>query len=341
MKYVLDPLLFALDEKATQNSFECFIQQLITLEKWQKNNPGKFFVLSDIMGLLAENDFYPFDNRVKAFIQKYGISYIQAADVSRIMGKIIDKSRQLDQLCSDRFVDYLGFEIVDPENYRFVNRSQPFLDSIGKMIWYVSLYSDEKKCSDKSFSFFFKGISNVFRVDLRYNELIDDDIEECSRSLAISCHESVCDLLNDVNTPFLLWSNAEDTNDMEWGIKSALAQKDGVSDCMDLDQFDFCIQHSFFEDMSSHHYMDEVVVVNEGIHAIVNTILGVDKRKAHPIRENEGGNSPDLKVGRFKAFRRELPSGGRRIHYWKSGQTFCFANIDEHKEMRISDCVVK
>ena len=339
MNYVLDPLLFALDDTISQKRFEDYLQQLTYLGKWQNDNVKKIFVLSNFTDVLVENGFYPFNDKIQNLIKRYNISYYQAIDINRMMGKIIDKANKLDLLCNVGLREFRSIQVKTPNRHVVLNRSKAFVDVLGDMIWYVYLYTNENKCSNKSFDFFLKDTSGIFEIELIYDELIGDKLVSSSAAHTLYCHKGVTDFMKDEHTPIVLWMHAFDKDDLMCGIKASLYQSNSSEDLSKLDIYEFTIQRSFFEDLLSHHYNDSDIVIQESIRAITNALQGSDNRKVHTIRVGRGGNNKDLKSGDFKAFRREL-SNGRRIHYWKSGKIFCFANIGEHDEFDISDRII-
>ncbi|OKL55185.1 hypothetical protein BSZ39_00335 [Bowdeniella nasicola] len=87
------------------------------------------------------------------------------------------------------------------------------------------------------------------------------------------------------------------------------------------------------------HGIDQQKIVEVVVDVLTGRAAELDSRALHRLRTGPGGDDPYReRADGAKAYRvaieRNSPSA-RRLHYWKAGETYEFARVVLHDDMRI------
>lgn len=335
MKYVLEPMLFAFDQKLSEKELTSYIDELLALDNWWSQHRDDMYIQDTTSEVLCNNNYYPTCDTLKPLLQKHRISYIQYSDVERIIVKLLNKTKTIELLYDEPPLEMKSQTpkkaiTVSPE----VKRPKELHDELLSLFWHVFLAREIGNCDEKSFVVITKGVSEIVSIEYEYEEYIEADgdivAQERKGTSAVNCKSSVQDFLSDSSTPFLLWKTAEKKDDLDLGIRVSVYQVRGENDfnCV-YSNYKFRIQDSFYQDYCEGHYKSKDQDIKSTIQAVTDAVTGQNLRKMHAIRSGKHGNDPQLTIQDFDAQRRDITMS-IKLSYWKKGLEFKIANMKEH-----------
>ena len=334
MKYVLEPMLFAFEPDMSEQELTDYLDELLALDDWWNRHREDMFVQDSSKGVLWENSYFPIADTLKPLLEKYGINYIQYDDVSRIIDKVLSKSKIIeslfDELCGIK-KQTLKQEFVAKAK---VKRSDTLNEELFKLFGKVFLANMNGGYDEKSFVIITKGISDTVNVEYVYEEIEDNEgawaLVEKTGKQGANCKGSLSEFLKDKQTPFLLWKTAERKDDLDLGIRVALLQASGEDDLnRTYDNYNFVIQNSFYQDYCDGHYQSKDSDIRSTIQAVTDAVMENNLKKMHAIRVGKGGNDPQLTKNGYDAQRRNITTS-IKLAYWKKAREFKIANMKEH-----------
>ena len=96
MKYLLDPTVFALDEKISEQDFKLYVNRLLLWDKWMEKYPDDVYVLSNTEDILYDMCYLPIYPVFDKLVKKYRINYVQASNLNQAINRLLHKSRTID-----------------------------------------------------------------------------------------------------------------------------------------------------------------------------------------------------------------------------------------------------
>ncbi len=95
------------------------------------------------------------------------------------------------------------------------------------------------------------------------------------------------------------------------------------------------MKSSFVDGIFFSGYSSDQTKINILLRAMVEVILGINLKDTHALRTGRGANCPQVIDGSRKAYRKNIDREFR-VHYWKIGDIYEFANIAHHNDFNIS-----
>ena len=332
MKYALEPMLFAFEQKLSKENLENYLMELLDLDYWWDNHKEDMFVQKNASDVLWGNGYYPMADSLKPLMKRHNINFIQYGDVNKIIEKMLTKSLYIDQLYDAALCEMESQTLKHPLNVQS-NRNRPseLHEELMTLLWHVFMAHEVGGCDEKSFVVITKGISDNVSIEYEYNKLDEHCVvKKLVGSSMVNCKGSLKEFWNDTTTPFMLWKTAERKDDLDLGIRIAVLQKENKPDIISVSEnYDFMLQNSFYEDYCNGHYNSKDKDIRSTIQAMTDAVTEQNMAQVHVIRTGMGGNDPQLKINDYGAQRRNITTS-IKLAYWKKGRELKFANMREH-----------
>lgn len=331
MKYVLEPMLFAFEQKLTKEQLVDYLEELLALDNWWDNHREDMFVQNTASDVLWANNYYPMADSLKPLMVKHSIDFIQYGDINKIIEKMLSKSGCISSLY-DAVCGMKSQTLMHPMNVQSeMKRPTELHNELMNLLWHVFMAHEVGGYDEKSFVVITKGISDIINIKYVYEELDEHyELKERVGYSEVNCKSSLEDFLNDIATPFLLWKTAERKDDLDLGIRVAVLQQNKESDIASVyENYSFMLQNSFYEDYCNGHYKSKDQEIDSTIRSITDAVTEQNMAKVHAIRTGKGGNDPQLIINDYGAQRRIITTS-IKLAYWKKGRELKFANMREH-----------
>lgn len=331
MKYVLEPMLFAFEQKLTKEQLVDYLEELLALDNWWDNHREDMFVQNTASDVLWANNYYPMADSLKPLMVKHSIDFIQYGDINKIIEKMLSKSGCINSLY-DAVCGMKSQTLMHPMNVQSeMKRPTELHNELMNLLWHVFMAHEVGGYDEKSFVVITKGISDIINIKYVYEELDEHyELKERVGYSEVNCKSSLEDFLNDIATPFLLWKTAERKDDLDLGIRVAVLQQNKESDIASVyENYSFMLQNSFYEDYCNGHYKSKDQEIDSTIRSITDAVTEQNMAKVHAIRTGKGGNAPQLIINDYGAQRRIITTS-IKLAYWKKGRELKFANMREH-----------
>lgn len=336
MKYVIEPMQFALNENLTEEEFLFFIKRLYEWRDWLKNNPEDVYILSDTTEILAYNNLYPVGEILKKLADNYKVATAQAADLEQFMSNLIRQAQKIDKLCMGSEIERKSVALKPKDNSSLPERAKKLDEGLEKLLWFTNYHKKISSSQDGSYVVFANEISGEFDLAIEGEKLQEENgelkIVDTFENMQVNLKSSIKDFLADNDTPVLICQNTEKKKDLDFAIRVSLYQYKRLTKLKDVYLgFSFYIQDSFFKDFCQNHYADHPTVLRSLMEAMTHTVMSVNMKQRHPLRIGPGGNDPQRlsKDKTYAAWRRFVTSS-IKMHYWQKNEDFWFANVDEH-----------
>ena len=333
MKFVLEPMLLALDEHISEPEFILYINQLIQWQYWIERYPDDVYLLSDTCDILAFENLYPIYNIFNQLVEKYKIDYIQASDLNKIICKLVSSAQKLDK-----------HEALDIEgNYSFrlfrINALQK-PDTYSTNMWKTfersmrCLFCQcvEKGYNAESYVLFSKSVKGNYNIDIEF-DMIDyqcDKIISKSDAINVLCCSSLKDFFKNRETPFKILRTHRHKNDLSLAIRIVVYQKGALDSIQEaFSKYNFYIQNTFYRDYQQAHYDSQPRFLSSFVDAMGNCLLGNNMRDREDFRTGKGGNNKQLVRNDYLAWR-WFVTRSVKMQYWQNDDEYRFANIKEH-----------
>lgn len=334
MKYVLEPMLFAIDENMSEKDFKVFVTRLLTWDKWMDNNPDDIYVMSNTSDLLASLGYFPIYPVFSKLIEKYKVNYVQASDLNIIISKLLTKSKKIDETEGKKFADDAIFNGVKPdEEIEMKEYPEDMKDHFKLLLWHIYCQCKASREKIESFVLFARNLSQDLNMAIEYYTLDGDNMVKNREKVRVFCRSSLKDFFSDAKMPLSILRQTKTKKDMELAIRVSIYQNCGkdkkkIADSL---KYDFTIQDSFWGNFVDAHYSVNDTVLNSLAEAMSHTMLAINNgHNREDFRTGKGGNNPQLThEGGFSAWRRFVTSSVK-MQYWQKDEYFKFANIGEH-----------
>lgn len=336
MKYVIEPMQFALNENFTEVEFLLFIKRLYEWRDWLKNNPDDVYILSDTTEILAYNNLYPVGEILKKLAKNYKVASAQAADLEQFMSILIRQTQKIDKLCLGSEIERKSVIVNTTPETTIPERAKKLDEGLEKLLWFTNCHKKISSSHEGSYIVFANDISGEY--DLIFNgEILQEEkgelkIKDTEETMHVNFKSSIKEFLTNEDTPVLICQNVEKKGDLDFAIRVSLYQYKKLKKLKDAYLgFSFYVQDSFFKDFCRNHYPNQPSVLRSLMEAMPHTVMSVNLKQRHPLRIGPGGNDPQRfsKDKTYAAWRRFVTSS-IKMHYWQRDDDFWFANIEEH-----------
>lgn len=333
MRYVIDPFMFALNNDASEDEFNAFIDHILALDEWWSSHEQEIYTLSTAGELLAERDCYPYFEKLKPLLETYD-SDVDFKDVCTVLERYLEKSHSIDEECRR---EYIGKKAERMENRMLADcdrwaeyERQTYFD----LLWYVFVLHLIDKVDMSAFVVFARGVDEIIRMKYSYeciNTQIDvNDTISKTETVSIQCFSSFFAFIQHPKTAFLMWQQAQSKEDLYWGLYLYVMREKGLRDFSMLRQVgEFSIQDSFYDDFCRNHYASRPSDINSALDSMAKVILNIRHGDTHNMRTGAGSNDPYLYHGEYAGMRKNV-NKSIKLHYWKKPKCYRFAKIGEH-----------
>lgn len=338
MKYVLDPMLFALDKTMSKRDFLLYVNRLILWEKWMEKNPEDVYVLSDTSIILGYKNCFPIYDTFDDLVKQHKVDYVQASTLNKAISNIITKAKKIDK-CDGQKAD-INYDLqaftLQRNNNVFANAdSQKMFERI---LWYVYCHCNQKSIDPETFIVFGSNLVDDVSIDVEYTTLIEKEgeIEEVTKTdnAKVLCKSSLAEFFRCNTAPRSILTKEDDKNAIALAARIAVYQKAGLQRVMEsFDKVEIRIQDTFIDDYQNNHYKAQPSFLNSFVESISDTILNMNIRDREDFRTGIGGNNPQkthrTPEGTWLAWRWKVTESVS-YQYWQLNGFQKFANIGEH-----------
>lgn len=335
MKYILEPMLLAVNKESSQDEFEDYVDHLLEWKDWLADHSHEIYMLSNTDEYLQDTGNYPDVSVVKMLVKKYHLDHVDINDVNKTIRMLIDSSIKIDDICDE--YEYVCEKVkVENEPDCIKDREFAFQESMFLILWYAYCMSLVESKDVLSSTVFLSGISATLRLNILYSDLTGTDILEAKAKCQMCCKSSLCEFWSDDQSPYILFKQAESRDDIALGVLISTYQYEGL---LLIDEaykkYDFNVQPSFYDDYKACYQSQDGYtrkIITSMTTALAESILNI----SHPLREGKQPTKPDKVRKGYLAERRDC-TRGVHTHYWKKGCRLLFANVGEHDDMEISN----
>ena len=333
MKYVLEPMLFALDENCSENEFKNFVKRIIRWERWLEEHPDDVYMLSSTEEILSAKMAYPIYPVFQKMMDKYNVTYIKACDLNKSISKLLKETKKIDTINGCSITDDVILTQVelkaDSDGQQVCRDGR---ESLGDLLW--SVYCRMKTEGEKADTYlvFASNISDKVTLNVQYKTIVDgvEDYVDCAESVTIKCHSSLRDFFSNSNTPDTILSNVRKKKDLQLAVRVSIYQKGGLKQWADsFDKYKFTIQDSFYKDYCDAHYADNSTIKNRLMDEMSNVILNRHLSQREDWRIDKGGNAGQQCKNGYLAWRWFVTQSVKMM-YWQKNEHYKFANVKEH-----------
>ncbi len=328
MKYVIDPMLFALKKDFSEKEFIQFVNMVLLWDNWLELYPNDVFMLSDSENILASASCYPIYNVFNELKTKYKINHVASKDLNKAIQNIFYKSNKIDCKKMD------GNFIIISTDYK----CNPTDKNCKKLLWFLFCQCKANGEKPEKYVLFSKNITDdtTFKVKYQFiNESIGDFVEK-QEEINVYCKKSLPAFFKCDDATNIILRQAKTKNDVDLAVRVA-TYKNGnlkrVADCIDKKKYNFIIQKSFFSDLTATHYQTNISLQNSIMEAMSHTLLNLNMGKREDFRIDAGGNSPQKHHGEYYAWRRYV-TYNTKMQYWQKENRYKFASINTHNEFK-------
>lgn len=339
MKYILEPMVLALDRNVSEKDFKRYVNRLLLWDEWMERYPEDVYLLSDTCELLAMEDFFPVYNVFSELVKKYKVDYVQAADLNRIINKLVGHAQKLD----NEVVKAVEEDVVlgtPKTDFKPKDDTCPegMWKAFGRVLNDVYCHCRKSGWKEDSIVLFCKNISRELTFDVVY-ETMDEGKDEWikhTHHARVMCCSSLKEFFCHGGTPVKILENHRNKEDISLAVRVAVYQKGSLKRVMDaFSGYQFYIQHSFYKDYTQANYRTQPSFLTSFTNAMSNCLLNRQMRDREDFRTGKGGNNPQMRHGDYGAWRWYVTQSVK-MQYWQRGDDYRFANIKEHD---IYECV--
>lgn len=335
MKYILDPMLFALQDGISERDFNLFVRRLMMWDRWQEDHPEDVYVLSNTIECLSDCGCYPSYHVFKPLLKKYQIRHCSAADIDRTINKLLTQAHKIDQCANKRVDDELIFQRVRIKGYPHVAaRTGRMKRALDRLLWCIYCQMQRQAARREEFVVFIQGVQGEVSFEVEF-----DTIEERAGMPVEVHHQEVarvpsCSSLKeffaDEAMTLRLLRLTKERADLMLAIRTAIYQHGQLKKMYDaFDHYDFYIQHSFMKDFHEAHYETNQSLQKSLMLAMSHTLLNLNMAQREDYRTGKGGNDGQLGCKGFVAWRRYVTQSVK-MQYWQKEKYYRFANVKEH-----------
>lgn len=336
MKYVIEPMQFALNENFTEVEFLMFLKRLYEWRDWLNRCPEDVYILSDTQDILAYNNLYPVGDILKKLAKTYKVATAQASDLDQFLSNLIRQTQKIDKLCQEEEYELSSVEIQKDKENPLPERAKDIDDGLQKLLWFTDCHKRKTHAHDGSYVVFANDIKGKFNVTLLGNKLEDNKgnlkILERTDNMSVRFMPYLKTFLLDKETPVVICQEMETKADLDFAIRIATYQIKTPKKFEELYKlYNFYVQDSFFKDFCRNKFYDDDSLLRSIFEAMPHTLLYMNMGQRHDLRTGKGGANKQRKSKdkKYLAWRRYVTTSVK-MHYWQKDEEFWFANIEEH-----------
>lgn len=332
MKYILEPMLFALDENYDEAEFKNFVKRIIRWDRWIDEHPNDVYILSSTEKILSDKLAYPVYPLFQKMMDKYNVKYIKACDLNKTICKLLSKAKKIDKIENVNITDDAIVTNIELKGGNGTDVSNKGHEALNELLWNVYWRMKIEKEKPDTYFVFAKKLSENVTLDVEYQTIEEgqDDYVVNHDSVKIKCHSSLKDFFQNKNTPNTLLSNVTVKKDLSLAIRVSIYQNGGLKKWEDsFDKYDFTIQDSFYKDYCDAHYCDNPTIKNRLMTEISNVLLNKHLDNREDWRKDIGGSSGQQIVSGYYAWR-WFVTRSVKMMYWQLNRHYKFANVKEH-----------
>lgn len=339
MKYLLDPTVFALDEKISEQDFKLYVNRLLLWDKWMEQYPNDVYVLSNTEDILYDMRYLPIYPVFDKLVKKYRINYVQASNLNHAINRLLHKSRTIDMDNGVKVDDNVMF--VDLKTDKMLDDSShpsKLKDALEKLLWYLYCRCQNKEEAIETFVVFGKNLESSINMNVAYSTLIEEggELKEIRKedNVRVLCRPSLAGFFKDKNTPVDILSTSDEIDDISLAIRVSVYQNGNLKRVMEAyDNYTFWIQNTFHRDYTGNHYLSQPSFLTSFKDSMSHSLLNMNLGDVEDFRTGKGGNNPQKKQctcdGTWEAWRWKVTESVS-FQFWRLENKYKFANIGEH-----------
>lgn len=335
MKYILDPMLFALREDISEPDFKLFVRRLIMWDRWLEEHPDDVYVLSDTIECLSAYGCYPSYNVFEPLLRKYHVDYFSAADIVRTINKLQMKAHKIDQCANKRVDDEVIFQRVRIKGgLNQSARTGRMKRALDMLLWCIYCQMQRQTIQRGEFVVFIQGVKGEVSFEVEFDTIEEregtpEEVRHQVEAKVTSC-PSLKDFFADEAMTLRVLRQTKEREDLMLAIRMAIYQQGNLKKVYHaFDHYDFYIQRSFMKDFRNAHYEANESVQKSLMLAMSHTLLNQNMAQREDYRTGKGGNDGQLTRNGFWAWRRFV-TRSIKMQYWQKDKNYRFANVKEH-----------
>jgi len=339
MKYLLDPTVFALDEKISEHDFKLYVNRILLWDKWLDKYPDDVYVLSNTETILCKMKYLPIYPVFDSLMKKYRIDYVQAGLLSQALNRLLHKAQPIDIADKTKVDDNVIFiDIKTDKNVKEDSHPGPMKEALEKMLCYLYCKCQRSAEPIETFVVFGKNLDSNINMNVTYQTIVEEDgeLKEVVKKdmVRVLCRPSLAGFFKDRNTPVDILTKSETMDDLNLAIRVSVYQNGNLQKVMDaFDNYDFRIQNSFHKDYTTNHYLSQPTFLTSFKDSMSHALLNMNLVDLEDFRTGKGGNNPQKKHqtenGIWLAWRWKVTESVS-FQYWRLDKKYKFANIGEH-----------
>ena len=333
MKYVLEPMLFALDENCSEKEFKNYVTRIISWDRWLEEHPDDVYMLSTTEQTLSEKLVYPVYEVFQKMMDKYNVTYIKACDLNKSISKLLKETKKIDVVKGepiDKSAYYQYVELLsDSDGSRLDDEGR---DALKDLLWSVYYRMNNEATRAHTYLVFAHNLSDNVTLKVRYTAMKadEDDLVESEGCVTVKCHSSLKDFFSNECTPDTILSNVQEKKDLKLAVRVSIYQKGNLKKWADsFDNYHFVIQDSFYKNYCDAHYADNDTIKNRLMDEMSNVMLNNHLSQREDWRVDKGGSAcQECRYG-YRAWR-WFVTRSVKMMYWQKEVHYKFANVGEH-----------
>lgn len=352
---VLDPYLLAVP--AVAEGREVAEQYVASIVDWSMLTGEPWVAVQtprDTVTALCEAGCYPMTDAVTSLCRAHGLDQFSPEDVADALARLLQSSAVYED--ASRVTDVLvdpctlvpakpdprrqGSKPSDGRNSAAIHAATQKLFAMHALLlnvspeWAVNRHAVtlDPFCNGQGVE-----VSGTFTIIERDEGCVLPDVPDPyalppTRVLAREGRDAALRALD----PVTLWTEVATTEAREAAIQIAAMRRDPRRSWTNAPTFRLGCE--FNKSLTKYNFHNDPKSASILIQACVETVLDINLKDCHHLREGDGGNEPQRSRGVDKAWRRWI-SDDFRLHYWKSPGGFIeFANVVIEQESYIPYC---
>ena len=325
-------MALALERDVSEQEFNRYVNRLLLWDEWMERYPDDVYLLSDTCEVLSVESFFPVYDVFSELMKKYKVNYVQAADLNKIINKLVGNAQKLDGKQVKRVEHECSFTKVKCDVKRQPGCSDQMWRAFERTL--QSVYCQCKAGVDKeeAFVLFGKNLDGHVTIKVTFETIEEgaEDFVKHTDSVRVMCCSSLKEFFSMPQTPVRVLQNHRHKEDLSLAVRVAVYQKGQLRRVMDVfSEYRFYIQDSFYKDYRLAHYDSQPNFLTSLTHAMSNCLLNLQLRDREDFRTGKGGNNKQLRNGDYWAWRWYITQSVK-MQYWQRKNDYRFANLKEH-----------
>lgn len=333
----IDPFILACPrENCSEQDFNDFVNRLIDWQELKDCDWTDIYISKRSTEILFQENRYPLWGHLQKIIDLFGIDYIQPKDVVNLVDAFLDKFQKIEETLKINDALFDPYE-TEPKIVRDSIRFQEILcETLAFMSLKCHLYEEESKNQIL--------ISNteVKMIGIKTTIVLLDIAEKNRLQVGhfidskFTCCSSLEELTLCINT-VLLWKKCATVNAFNKVVSVHTLMRASLTGIKRNSQdLNFKFLKNFLTTVGTLHFDKEEGKITRLLNAISDVLLDVNLPSTHALRLNKGGNSVQIEIGGFKAFRKDIDYE-YHLHYWKNGGKISFSKVVVHNDFSIDN----